>query len=80
LFDARFRYWGVGASALVAREATRDDDTLLVDCLECVSCTKISYLVIIVVCIYVCLFFLGAALGKISEHTASCTRYGAGRG
>jgi hypothetical protein len=48
---------GVGVSALVAREAARDDDATLVDCLERVSCAKVSSLVIAIVCIYVYLFF-----------------------
>jgi hypothetical protein len=33
---------GAGAGALVVHEAARDDDTALVDCLECVSCAKVS--------------------------------------
>jgi hypothetical protein len=48
---------GVGAGTLVAREAARDDDIALVDCLERVSCTKVSSLVIGIVCIYVYLSF-----------------------
>jgi hypothetical protein len=67
-----------GAGALDAHEAARDDNMALVDCLEHVSCAKVSSLVIIIVCIYV--FLLGATLGKISEYAASRACYGAGRG
>jgi hypothetical protein len=48
---------GAGAGGLVVREAVRDDDMALVDCLEHVSCAKVSTLVIIIVCIYVYLLF-----------------------
>jgi hypothetical protein len=63
---------GVGASDLVVREAAQNDDTSLVDCLECVSCVTISAVVIIIVCTYICLLLLGATLGEISEYSTSC--------
>jgi hypothetical protein len=65
---------------LVVREAARDNDTTLVDCLEHVSCVKVSALATIIVCVYVYLFLLGATHGKISEYAASLACYGAGRG
>jgi hypothetical protein len=49
---------GAGGGDLVVCEATRDDDTTLVDCLERVSCEKVSALIIIIVCIHVCLLFI----------------------
>jgi hypothetical protein len=33
---------GAGASALVAHNVARDDDTTLIDCFELVSCVKVS--------------------------------------
>jgi hypothetical protein len=48
---------GAGAGDLVVHEAVQEDDTALVDCLECVSCVKVSAIVIIIVCIYVYLLF-----------------------
>jgi hypothetical protein len=71
---------GAGGGDLVVHEVVRDDDTTLVDCLERVSCTKVSAIVIITVCIYVYLVLLGATLGKISKYIASRTHYGARRG
>jgi hypothetical protein len=46
-----------GAGDSVVHKAVQDDDTSLVDCLERVSCTKVSAIVIIIVCIYVYLLF-----------------------
>jgi hypothetical protein len=80
LLDSHFRYWGAGAGGLVVCEAAQDNDTTLVDCLEHVSCAKVSALAIIIVCVYVYLFLLGATLHKISEYAASRACYGAGRG
>jgi hypothetical protein len=37
---------GARASDLVLREAAQDDISSLVDCVECVSCTKVSALVV----------------------------------
>jgi hypothetical protein len=37
---------GAGAGDLVLHEATQDDSSSLVDCLERVSCTKVSALVV----------------------------------
>jgi hypothetical protein len=49
---------GAGAGGLVVCEAAQDNDTTLVDCLEHVSCAKVSALAIIIVCVYVYLFFV----------------------
>jgi hypothetical protein len=57
---------GAGASDLVLREAAQDDNSSLVDCLEHVSCVKVSALVVIITCTYVYLLSLGTALGEIS--------------
>jgi hypothetical protein len=63
---------GGGASDLIVCEAAQDDDTSLVDCLEHVSCVKVSALVIIVICTYVYLLLLGAIHGEVSEYSTSC--------
>jgi hypothetical protein len=57
---------GARASDLVLREATQDDNSSLVDCLERVSCAKVSALVVIITCTYVYLLSLGTTLGEIS--------------
>jgi hypothetical protein len=62
---------GGGASDLVVCEVVQDDDTSLVDCLERVSCAKVSALVIIIICTYVYLLLLGATLGEVSEYSTS---------
>jgi hypothetical protein len=49
---------GAGGGDLLVREAARDDDAALVNCLERVSCAKVSALIIIIVCIHVCLLFI----------------------
>jgi hypothetical protein len=49
---------GAEAGNLVVHEAAQDDDMSLVDCLECVSCAKVSALVIIIVCTHVYLIFI----------------------
>jgi hypothetical protein len=62
---------GVGAGDLVVCKVVQNDDVSLVDCLERVSCMKISILVFIVVCTHVYLLLLGATLGEISEYSTS---------
>jgi hypothetical protein len=50
---------GAGGDDLVVREAARNDDATLVDCLERVSCVKVSALIIIIIiCIHGCLLFI----------------------
>jgi hypothetical protein len=49
---------GAGAGGLVVCEPAQDNDIALVDCLECISCIKVSALAIIIVCVYVSLFFV----------------------
>jgi hypothetical protein len=57
---------GARASDLVLREATQDDNLSLVNCLERVSCAKVSALVVIITCTYVYLLSLSTTLGEIS--------------
>jgi hypothetical protein len=57
---------GARASDLVLREDAQDDNSSLVDCLERVSCAKVSALVVIITCTYVYLLSLGTTLGEIS--------------
>jgi hypothetical protein len=57
---------GAGAGELVLHEAAQDDNSSSVDCLEHVSCVKVSTLVVIITCTYVCLLLLGTTLGEIS--------------
>jgi hypothetical protein len=70
---------GAGGGDLVFCEAAQDDDMVLIDCLERVSCAKVFALIIINVCIHGCLFLLGNTLGKISKYVASRARCRAGR-
>jgi hypothetical protein len=49
---------GARGGDLVVHEVVRDDDMTLFDCLEHVSCVKVSAIVIITVCIYVYLLFI----------------------
>jgi branched-subunit amino acid permease len=71
---------GAGAGGLVVREAMRGNDTTLIDCLERVSCARVFALAIIIACVYIYLFLLGATLGEISEYATSHTCYRARRG
>jgi hypothetical protein len=66
-----------GAIILVGHRGARND-TSMVNCLERISCAKVSFFVIFV--IYLCLPFLGIGLGKISEYTTSRACCGAIRG
>jgi hypothetical protein len=65
---------GVGAGTLVAREAARDDDIALVDCLERVSCTKVSSLVIVCIYVYLSFFFVirHCTWQNLRIHSKSC--------
>jgi hypothetical protein len=69
---------GARAGDLVVPEAAQDDDASLVDCLERVSCAKVSALVIIIICSYIFLL-LGTTLGELSEYSTSRVHCGARR-
>jgi hypothetical protein len=51
---------------MVLCEAAQDDSLSVVDCLERVSCVKVSALVVYYYCTYICLLLLGTTLGEIS--------------